>query len=338
MGILTSSSPFSPVRWFSNGHLQTLGASLPLWTSLKAFERHEEKLMIPVDDGALVARAWWQEDKAPKTAVVLVHGVGGDVSSKYVVRAAVALHRAGMHAIRLNLRGAGEGIHTSSSLYHAGLTVDLRKTIDYLLQKEKVTDVALVGFSLGGNVTLKLAGEWGADYPERVRAMCAISPPLDLVTTGASLERKRSYPYRRYVLDKLKETGETFAQLYPEKAKYDVSRLKKAKVIREYDELVVAPMHGFASARDYYTKQSSGPWLPKIRVPTLLVHAEDDPMIPPHTMKPSLEHVSPAVTVEWTKLGGHVGFFGSFDEDGFVQTWAMKRAIRFIEEQTPKKD
>lgn len=335
MGILSSSSPFSPVRWLRNGHLQTLGASLPLWTSLEPFAKSEERILVPLEEGALVARAWWREEREPRTAVILVHGVGGDVLSQYVVRAAVAVHRAGMHAIRLNLRGAGEGIHTASTLYHAGLTDDLRRTIALLETNEKVKDIAIVGFSLGGNVTLKLAGEWGGAYPRSIRAMCAISPPLDLVTTGASLERRRSFPYRRYVLQKLIETGTTFARLYPERAKYDVSKLKKAKIIRDYDELVVAPMHGFASAHDYYVEQSSGPGLPEIEVPTLLVHAEDDPMIPPHTMKPSLEHVSPAVTVEWTKLGGHVGFFGDLTEEGFVQTWAMKRALRFIEEQRP---
>ena len=325
---------FSPPAWMRNAHLQTLGASLPLWAPPRSFTENEERMLIPVDEGSLVARAWWQPQKSnsAKTAVILVHGVGGDaVGSQYVVRAAVAVHRAGMHAVRLNLRGAGEGLKTAPTLYHAGLTEDLRSTVDALLARPNVSDVAIVGFSLGGNVTLKLSGEWGSDAPKNVRAMVAISPPLDLVTTSRALERRRSFPYRRYVLKKLLETGREYAKLYPERARYDVKKLSRAKLIREYDEQVVAPMHGFKSADDYYRRMSAGLFLPRIQMRTLLVHAEDDPMIPPDTMRPSLESIPKSLTVDWTKRGGHVGWFGSLSEDGFVQTYAMKKAIAFIE-------
>lgn len=332
-------APFTPPTWMRNGHLQTLGASLPLWAPPRTFTENEERILVPVEEGSLVARAWWQKERqkerqkadAPKTAVILVHGVGGDVGSQYVIRAAVAVHRAGMHAVRLNLRGAGEGLKTAPTLYHAGLTEDLRSTVDVLLARPNVSDVAIVGFSLGGNVTLKLAGEWGSDAPKKIRAMVAISPPLDLVRTSRALERRRSFPYRRYVLKKLLETGREYAKLYPERARYDVAKLARAKLIREYDEQVVAPMHGFQSADDYYRKMSAGLFLPRIQMRTLLVHAEDDPMIPPDTMRPSLEKIPKSLTVDWTKRGGHVGWFGGFSEDGFVQTYAMKKSIAFIE-------
>lgn len=330
MSFGTSTGRFSPSRWIRNGHVQTLGASLPLWAPPRSFVGKDERLLVPVDDGSLVARAWWQDGDAPKTAVVLVHGVGGDVGSQYVVRAAVAVHRAGMHAVRLNLRGAGEGLTQAKSLYHAGLTGDIVRTIDLLLARPNVKDVAVVGFSLGGNVTLKLAGEWGSAPHAKLRAMVAVSPPLDLVSTSEWLEKRRTFPYRQYVLKKLVETGLQYARLYPDRARFDTRALARAKKIREYDELVVAPMHGFASANDYYEKMSSGPFLPKIQLRTLLVHAEDDPMIPPHTMRAGLADASKAVTVDWTRKGGHVGFFGSVTEDGFVQTYAMKRAIDFI--------
>jgi predicted alpha/beta-fold hydrolase len=330
---------FAPAKWMQNAHIQTLGASLPFWSPPRKFTEHEDRLRIPLgkeEDGSLVARAWWQvpsgKNDEPKTAVILVHGVGGDSGSQYVVRAAVAMHRAGYHAVRANLRGAGEGISEAPTLYHAGLTEDLRVLVDFLLKDPRVRDVAIVGFSLGGNATLKLAGEWGDDHPERIRAMCAVSPPLDLILTSRWLEKRRSFPYRRYVLQKLIETGVTYSKLYPKRATFDLDRLKRAKLIRDYDDIVVAPMHGFADADDYYRQMSSGPFLPKIRMRTLLVHAEDDPMIPADTMHASLANVPKDLQVEWTKHGGHVGFFGGFSEDSFVHTHAMQRVLKFISE------
>jgi predicted alpha/beta-fold hydrolase len=323
---------FSPAKWLQNAHIQTLGASLPFWAPPKRFTEKEQRLRIPLnkeDDGALIARAWWQNEKKA-TAVILVHGVGGDSGSQYCVRAAVAMHRAGHHAIRLNLRGAGEGMAESPMLYHAGLTEDLRVVVDFLLADPRVADVAIVGFSLGGNCTLKLSGEWGDSPPDRIRAMCAVSPPLDLVSTSHALEKKRTYPYRQYVLRKLIEVGVAYKQLYPKRATYDVERLRRAKLIRDYDDLVVAPMYGFENADDYYRKMSAGQFLPKIKMRTLLVHAEDDPMIPADTMRPSLVAVPKDLQVEWTRRGGHVGFFGGLSENDFVQTFAMQRVLRFI--------
>ena len=330
---------FTPKKWMQNAHIQTLGASLPFWAPPKRFTEHEERLRIPLggdEDGALIARAWWQSrsgaNSAPKTAVLLVHGVGGDSSSQYVVRAAVAMHRAGYHAVRANLRGAGEGMCEAPLLYHAGLTDDLRALVNFLLDDPRVSDVAIVGFSLGGNATLKLAGEWGSDHPKRIRAMCAVSPPLDLILTSRWLEKRRSFPYRRYVLQRLIEVGVDYAKLYPKRATYDLTRLKRSTLIRDYDDIVVAPMYGFADADDYYRQMSSGQFLPKIRMRTLLVHAEDDPMIPAATMRPSLAGASADLHVEWTKHGGHVGFFGGLSEDDFVQTYAMQRVLKFIAE------
>jgi predicted alpha/beta-fold hydrolase len=162
--------------------------------------------------------------------------------------------------------------------------------------------------------------------------MCAVSPPLDLVSTSHALERTRSFPYRRYVLQKLIEVGVAYSKLYPKRATYDVEKLRRAKLIRDYDDIIVAPMHGFENADDYYAKMSSGQFLPKIKMRTLLLHAADDPMIPEDTMLPSLERAPKDLQVEWTKRGGHVGFFGGLSEKDFVQTWAMQRVLKFISE------
>src|SRR5262249_48009285 len=119
-------------------------------------------------------------DPPPRTTAIVVHGVGGSSESRVVVRAAASLHRIGLNVVRLNLRGAGESVADAPALYHAGITEDLRACIDAVFADRRVGDVALVGFSLGGNASLKLAGEWGAAYPDRVRGVAAISPPFDL--------------------------------------------------------------------------------------------------------------------------------------------------------------
>jgi predicted alpha/beta-fold hydrolase len=329
---------FAPRAWLRSAHLQTLGASLALWSPPRAFgeiasrvERLRFALGTKPEDGALHAEAWWQpKDAGPSSTAILVHGVGGSIESQYVLRAGVSLYRAGFHVVRLNLRGAGSSIADAPALYHAGLTEDFRVAIDALLADARVKDVSVLGFSLGGNAALKLAGEWGASRPARVRAVAAVSPPLDLAATSAMLHRLRSYPYKAYVLKGLVAQGTEFARLHPGRAPYDVKRLAKLSSIKDYDDTVIAPMHGFDSADTYYREMSSGLFLPSIGAPTLLVHAADDPMIPSVTMQPWLKKASPSLEVAWSDRGGHVGFFGSLGEDAFIDTWAMKKVVAFF--------
>jgi predicted alpha/beta-fold hydrolase len=329
---------FAPRAWLRSAHVQTLGASLALWSPPRAFgaiasrvERLRFALGPRPEDGRLHAEAWWQPaHRGACSTAIVVHGVGGSIESQYVQRAGVSLYRAGLHVVRLNLRGAGASIHDAPALYHAGLTEDFRVAIDALLADPRVKDVCVLGFSLGGNAALKLAGEWGASRPARVRAVAAVSPPLDLAATSKMLHRLRSYPYKAYVLRGLVVQGTEFARLHPDRAPYDVKRLAKLRSIIDYDDMVIAPMHGFDSADTYYREMSAGRFLPKISAPTLLVHAGDDPMIPASTMHPWLREASPSLEVAWSDRGGHVGFFGSLGEDAFIDTWAMKKVVAFF--------
>ncbi len=329
---------FAPRAWLRSAHLQTLGASLAWWSPPRAFgavAARVEHLRFALgqnrEDGALHAEAWWHPEGAgPCSTAIVVHGVGGSIASPYMQRAGVSLYRAGFHVVRLNLRGAGSSIVDAPALYHAGLTDDVRVAIDALLLDTRVKDVSVLGFSLGGNAALKLAGEWGTSRPARVRAVAAVSPPLDLAATSAMLHRLRSYPYKAYVLNGLVVQATEFARLHPARAPYDVKRLAKLRSIKEYDGMVIAPMHGFDSADTYYREMSSGLFLPKIGAPTLLVHAGDDPMIPASTMRPWLKQASPLLEVAWSDRGGHVGFFGALGEDAFIDTWAMKKVVAFF--------
>jgi predicted alpha/beta-fold hydrolase len=322
---------FTVPRWLRSAHLQTLGAALPLWSSFRARPAELIRYPLPGGDGALYVRAWWQPGKA--RTVVIVHGVGGTSESKYVLRAGVSLYRAGFHVVRLNLRGAGEGIRDAPSLYHGGLTEDLSVTVEALSHDPRVADIALVGFSLGGNVSLKMAGEWGSNVPKGVRAVAALSAPLNLVEVSRAFERWRAYPYSRYVLRHLIAQATEFRRLHPARAKYDRADLRRLGTVRAYDDCVVAPMHGFEGSLAYYRSASSGPLLRRIEVPTLLVHAADDPMVPDFTVRPWLKELPRSVRVAWSEWGGHVGWFGGLSEDQWVETWAMRRVLRFLGEE-----
>jgi predicted alpha/beta-fold hydrolase len=319
---------FTAPRVLRNRHVQTLGAALPIWTrSNVAFE--PMRIALPGDGGHLHAHAAWHPE-GERTAVVLVHGVGGSADSTYVQRAALALYAAGFHVVRLNLRGAGPSIPDVTALYHAGLVEDPAVALAEVAKHERVRDVALLGFSLGGNVTLKLAASWRGAPPAYVRAVATISAPLDLVETQRALERVRALPYRAYVLRALARQGWDFAKAHPSRANYEATQLLRLRTIRAYDDLVIAPMHGFCDAHDYYVNASCGPGLADIGSPALIVHAADDPMVPEDSVRPWIRAASSSVRVAWSERGGHVGWFADVSEGSWVKTWALERVIEFF--------
>ncbi|MBS2032429.1 MAG: alpha/beta fold hydrolase [Deltaproteobacteria bacterium] len=315
---------FRPPWPLSISHVQTLGAAMPLHLAPPAGAR-EESLRFPIPGGALHASAWLHADRRP--AVVLVHGVGGSIDSRYVVRAAAEVHAAGYHAVRLNLRGAGSSLEDAPLLYHGGLVDDLRVAATALRARADVDGVHLIGFSLGGNCVLRFAAEPDA---ELVRSAIGISAPLDLAATSRLINRARVFPYRAYVLAGLLRQGLAFAKLRPERVRYTPKQLLRVRTIWAYDDVVVAPMHGFGDAANYYAQVSAGPRLPHARIPALVVHADDDPMVPGHTVQPFLGARASTVDVAWSRQGGHVGWFRSLDAPAWKRTWALERALEFL--------
>jgi uncharacterized protein len=259
--------------------------------------------------------------------------VGGSMDSIYVVRASVALYRAGLHVVQMNMRGIGLGAEGATSLYHAGLTTDLDRVVRHFAGeafRDRVSGLGVLGISMGGNQALKLAGEWGEDHPRRLLGVATISAPTDLVEVSRAIERRRAFVYRRFVLRNLVRHAQNFARMNPTQKHFDEAALPKLRSIRSYDETVIVPMHRFASARDYYQHASSGPYLGRIRVPTRMIHAKDDPMVPLRTVSPWLRGVSSEVEVVLTERGGHIGWFDGVAERHWVDTWAITQARRFF--------
>jgi uncharacterized protein len=325
-------------RWLRSPHVQTIIGAAPVFAPPKSHaDVATHHLRIPVADGKgrLHARAWWQDEVRP--AVVLAHGIGAHGDSRCVLRAAVALHRAGHHVIRFDMRGAGESTVDAPSLYHGGLSSDLEVVASHVAQDPRVSRVVLFGFSGGGNMALKLAGEWGNRVPDHVAAIVSVSAPLYYPQVSPWMDQLGRLPYRRHVLGSLLGSAKAFALRHPSRAShYSVEHLKRIKTFRAFDGEIIAPMHGFPDVDTYYEQASSGPWLSKITVPTLLVHAGDDPMVPKHTVLPWLGRTSSAVRVETTTHGGHIGFFAGFDEESWITTSSTKRALAFIGEHTDR--
>jgi uncharacterized protein len=237
-----------------------------------------------------------------RTLVVLVHGLGGSAQSPYVTSAAAACDAAGAATLRLNLRGA-DGV--GGDFYHAGLTADLAATLASPALAA-YSSLHLLGFSLGGHLALRYAAE-GPD--PRVRAVAAVCSPLDLQLAQRGIDRRAAWPYRAYILARLKRSYATIAAHSP--VPTPAAEVMRVRSIRDFDRLTVVPRFGFADPEDYYAKASAGPLLPRLSIPARLVACATDPMVPRDAIAAAAA-AAPGLELRWV-VGGHVGFPGGLD-------------------------
>lgn len=295
-------------------------------------EEELHRIAIPSEPGGyLHAKTWWAKGRAP--AVVIVHGIAGSKDSHCCVRAGLAIRRSGYHAVRVDMRSAGDSVVDAPSLYHAGITVDLDALVRSFARDPRVSGVYVLGFSGGGSQALKLAGMWGRSAPVEVRGIVTASAPLDYTQVGAHMDRPSRLPYRFYVLRGLLERARRFAEMHPQRAAYRPHDLERIKRFRTFDESIIVPMHGFADVDAYYRDASAGPLLRDVHVPTLVIHAEDDPMVAIGSVRPWFEDASSSVRALVSRHGGHLGFLGGWNEASWTEGWATKQALSFIAER-----
>ena len=290
-----------------------------------------ERLAFPMDDGTGdVLPARLHRPRAPAAGlplVLLVHGLTGCEDSAYVRASACCFLRRGHPVLRLNLRGAGPARHLCRERYHAGRTEDLRAVLAALPGRLAATGMSAaegavaIGYSLGGNLLLKLLGEPGV--PGFLRAAAAVSAPIDLAAAWRRLARPRNFLYRRWLLARIKEE----ALAAPGLPARDRAAVAAARTVRAFDDTFTAPRNGFADAGDYYARSSAAGFLSAIAVPTLLVHAEDDPWIPAAPYRACRWERAPACRLLLSARGGHVGFHGR----GSATAWHDRCAWRFFE-------
>jgi predicted alpha/beta-fold hydrolase len=314
---------FRPHPWLAGGHRQTLLAHL-LRKRLR-WPHPTEDIVVDAEGGArLLLRASWQPGpRVSRPALVIVHGLGGSDSSSYVVSTGRLAFARGWHVVRMNMRGSGDGESLCPLLYNAGLDGDLLSTLEAVAGL--VPRQAVVGFSLGANLAL-LAVSRGRDrLPGSVAGLAAISPPLDLSACADALERWDNQIYQRYFMVLLRDAYRRRHQRRPDL--FPSGLEVGLRTVREYDDRITAPFGGYKSATDYYTRSSAGPHLNSITLPTLVLSATDDPMIPVDSVGPWA--ASKSVRREITATGGHVGFVARASAPGFF--WAPERALDFLE-------
>ncbi len=332
---------FRPPRGLGNGHLQSVrNRVFPRTYDLDAVS-YGRTILVPTDDdsGDQLVVNLHSLPAVGRGMVLLIHGLGGSAESVYIRASAFALLRAGFNVARVDLRCAGASTQTSTLTYHAGKTDDLRAVLRSLaVRREALVEdsqpvLAVMGFSLGGAMTIKLLGEPLEGLP--VAAGVAVSAPLDLVVGAEHLKRSAFGVYERAVLRGLLRDVRTPApDGAPRLTPTEEAAISRARGLPDFDDALTAPRHGWRDAQEYYEVNSAAPFLSSIRVPTLVIHALDDPMIPAEPYLAvdwdALEHagyVSRAITPH----GGHVGFH----ERGNPMPWYANQAVGFLQQNLP---
>lgn len=315
---------FRAAWWLPGAHAQTIAGRVLRPLDLLPLERER----IDTPDGDFVDLDFAPEPSAaaPRRPVVLVlHGLEGSARRGYAWIAYRELARVGIRGVGLNFRSCSGEPNRLPRFYHSGDTEDVRHVVSVLRRRFASRPVGAIGFSLGGNALLKYLGEEGD--ASGIEAAVAVSVPYDLDAGERHLDQDRvSRVYVRRFLRSLQEKAALKERDLRERCDYDA--IRRARSFREFDEAATAPLHGFASATDYYARSSSAPFLHRIRVPTLLIHALDDPFLPPDALPHDALRRNPLLEHAWTDRGGHVGFIaGTLRRPDF---WAERQAARYL--------
>jgi len=330
---------FHPRPWLRNGHLQTIaGNFLPRPSHLPPPTRQLVEVSpahgTQISSQVLCECHWQPLPERPNhPTVIIVHGLEGSSHSQYVIGNANKLWRAGCNIIRMNMRNCGgkdyEMARLTPTLYHSGMSSDVDHVMRFFLEAEHLTSISLIGYSMGGNLVLKLAGDLGADAPPQLRCVVGVSPAADLDSSATALHEWQNRLYERKFLRALLRRFRRKAVLFPRA--FDPQRATAINSLRDFDDRITALYSGFRSASDYYYKAAAARVLDKIAVPTLLLHACDDPFIrfTPETRAAIASN--PNITLLETEHGGHCAFLATPDptngNDGY---WAEHTAMRFI--------
>ena len=321
-------TPFTPHPALKNPHVQTImGTLIP--RRFRVVPENSEPRIFDVAPGIQVlGLCSWQKERARRPTLLIVHGMEGSVESRYMLGTAEKALAAGFNAIRMNMRNCGGTAHMTSTLYHAGLTDDLRQVIKELVEQDGLNEIYLAGFSLGGNVSLKLAGEYGQAAPKELRGVIAISPSLDLASCADAIEMRSNVIYHLRFTLSLRASLKQKASLFPNE--YNANKLRGIWSIRKFDDTYTAPAGGFRDVNDYYERASALPLARNVRIPTLIVHAKDDPFIPFAPFERPEITENPNITLLATEHGGHVGFISAHAE-GENRFWSEIITVRFAE-------
>jgi predicted alpha/beta-fold hydrolase len=286
-----------------------------------------EERLVEVEAGVTVlCQCHWQEERRAPLTLVVVHGLEGSSESAYMLGLAKKGLAAGMNVVRMNQRNCGGTEGVAPTLYHSGLSRDVAAVAQNLVDQDQISKFALVGFSMGGNLVLKLAGEWGREGPPQFRAVAAVCPAMDLAASSDALHSLSNRLYEYYFIWKLRRRLRAKARLFPKV--FETSRLRGVRTLREFDDKVTAHYCGFTGAVDYYSRAAAANVVDRIAVPTFILHAANDPFIRilPETRKKII--ANPNITFLETEDGGHCSFLAQ--PDGDDGRWAESQILEFL--------
>jgi predicted alpha/beta-fold hydrolase len=318
---------YSPAWWIPGGHLQTLWGKLfrrqaPAPTALERWD-------TPDGDFIELHRL---SAAAGVPRLLLLHGLEGTVRSHYAQGLLNEAARRGWGADLLIFRSCGPELNRTRRFYHSGETTDTAFVLERIAGEYPESPLAVAGVSLGGNVLLKFLGERGDNLPPQLKAAAAISVPFDLSLSSRRINRGFSRFYQRFFLGSLRRKAQEKARRFPDLAPAD--KISGLRTLEDFDNVITGPLHGFRDAQDYYQRSSSLPWLEHIALPTLLLSAVDDPMLPPEVLDEvgEIAKHNPNLHPEFVREGGHAGFIaGSLPWRPFY--YAEYRVGEFFAEQ-----
>jgi uncharacterized protein len=326
---VTSRGIFSPPqfrarRFLSGGHIQTLAS---FFLSRRFSLPKPEERLIEVDPRIhLLCQCYWQADRGSALTVIAVHGLEGSAESRYMLGIAEKGLAAGMNVILMNQRSCGGTDHLAPTFYHSGRSADVMAVANHLIEKDDLSRIALCGYSLGGNLVLKAAGEWEASGPKEFCGVAAVCPTMDLAASADALHLPGNRLYEHYFLYKLKTRYRNKVRCFP--GEYDLSRMRGVKSLREFDDRVTAFYCGFAGVADYYARSAAANVVGQIAVPTYILYARNDPFVRilPETRRKIA--ANPNVSFVETEDGGHCSFIG--EGDGCDAFFAERTVIDFF--------
>jgi predicted alpha/beta-fold hydrolase len=316
--------PFVPHALLKNGHAMTVAAHF--WLRRFALPPAEDRHFQVDADSRLLGHCHWQQGKDTSTPLmVLVHGLEGSSDSKYMLGIAEKAWQRGFHVVRMNQRNCGDTERLTPTLYNSGMSADYRAIFDELSADDGFSCIFFAGYSMGGNLVTKMAGECGDAVPWALRGVAAVCPALDLGACADALERRNNYFYQRRFVLGLNARYARKVEIFPER--YSRNGFGPIRTVREFDDAITAPQFGYRDAQEYYEAAGAKRLMDKVRVPLLLIAAKDDPFVPFEAIRASGVEKNSAIEFVATKHGGHCGFISN--ENGSGRFWAEQRMVEF---------
>lgn len=319
---------FTPHPWLRNRHAMTIAPAF--------LHRRFPRLGIgaprefEIEPGTRVlTRCHWQPDPPAHPTIVLLHGLEGSCDANYIRGTGEKAWLAGFNVVRLNQRNCGGTERLTPTLYHSGLSIDIRSVIQELIARDHLLEIFAAGFSMGGNLVLKMAGEFAAAPPPELRAVAAVCPSLDLAACADALAERANFIYQRHFVRRLKSHMRFKAGLFREQ--YPIDGMRSVRSVRDFDDQITARFCGFEDSSDYYARSSASRVISAIQIPTLILTAKDDPFVPYTSFAKAAVDKNPNITFEAPAHGGHCSFISS--EEGQGRFWAEARIVEFFSEK-----